>query len=494
MSGTWARLSLPEGWSATRSLRFRVTALVLLVVALALVVIGVAVDLSLDAQLRRDQQSRLDDRAARAGLLVAAGSTGPSLVEAVDGQGIRAVLLDAAGRRVAGSDDDGPRGRGRPAGPGSSDGLGAPDGPVPVAPGGPDVPGAPDGPRPSRAGRDDVRTVALPDGSRLVLAVEPGENDGVLRRLRVIMIGVGGIGLAVVAGALLVGVRIALRPLDDMTVLARDIAAGDRGRRLRPERTDTELGRTAAAFDAMLDELESAQTRAEDAAGEARRSEVRTRRFLSDAAHELRTPIAGVQTLAESLVRHPDGDLERRERLATTLVRETRRAGALVNDMLELARIEDGTPLDRRPVDLTELAAAQAERIALLAPGLAVEVDGPPTTVDADPGRVTQILANLLENARRHGPVEGTVRLEVTVEGADAVLDVADEGPGIPPGDHERVFDRLVRLDDARTRDAGGAGLGLPIARALARAHGGDLRVVESEVGARLRLTLPRPG
>jgi two-component system, OmpR family, sensor kinase len=489
VSRSWARLSLPEGWSATRSLRFRVTALVLLVVALALVVIGVAVDLSLDAQLRRDQQSRLDDRAARAGLLVAAGSTGPALVESVDGQGIRAVLLDPAGRRVAGSDDDGPRGRGRP---------GAPDGPVPLAPGASDVPVAPDGPRPSRAGRDDVRTVALPDGSRLVLAVEPGENDGVLRRLRVIMVGVGGIGLAVVAGALLVGVRIALRPLDDMTVLARDIAAGDRGRRLRPERTDTELGRTAAAFDAMLDELESAQTRAEDAAGEARRSEVRTRRFLSDAAHELRTPIAGVQTLAESLVRHPDGDLERRERLATTLVRETRRAGALVNDMLELARIEDGTPLDRRPVDLTELAAAQAERIGLLAPGLAVEVDGPPTTVDADPGRVTQILANLLENARRHGPTEGTVRIEVTVEGSDAVLDVVDEGPGIPPADRERVFDRLVRLDDARTRDAGGAGLGLPIARALARAHGGDLRVVESlpdpEVGARLRLTLPRAG
>ena len=86
------------------------------------------------------------------------------------------------------------------------------------------------------------------------------------------------------------------------------------------------------------------------------------------------------------------------------------------------------------------------------------------------------------------------MRIEVTVEGADAVLDVADEGPGIPPADRERVFDRLVRLDDARTRDAGGAGLGLPIARALARAHGGDLRVVESEVGARLRLTLPRAG
>ncbi|GAA4875013.1 ATP-binding protein [Actinomycetospora straminea] len=449
-------------WTSGRSLRFRVTALVLVVVALALVVIGVAVDLSLDAQLRRDQQSRLDDRATRAGLLVAAGTTGAPLVEAVDGQGIRAVLLDAAGRRVAGS-VDGPPGR------------------PPMRPGRPD--------RPPRDG-ELARTVAVPDGTRLVLTVDPAENDDVLARLRAVMIGVGALGLAAVALALLAVVRVALRPLDDMTALARDIAGGERGRRLRPERTDTELGRTAAAFDDMLDALEDAQGRAEDAAAEARRSEVRTRRFLSDAAHELRTPVTGVQTLAESLVRQPDADLARRERIATTLVRETRRAGALVADMLELARIEDGAPLDRREVDLAELAAAEAERTALLAPGMTVQVDGPPTRVDADPARIAQILANLLENARRHGPADGTVRIEVSRDGAQAVVDVVDEGPGIPPADRERVFDRLVRLDDARSRDAGGAGLGLPIARALARAHGGELRVVDTERGARLRLTL----
>ncbi|MEJ2886348.1 sensor histidine kinase [Actinomycetospora aeridis] len=459
-----------QRWTSARSLRFRVTALVLLVVALALVVIGVAVDLSLDAQLRRDQQSRLDDRAARAGLLVASGTTGAALVDAVDGQGIRALLVDASGRRVVGP-TDGP------------DELGPPGRP----------PGPGDGP-PRRATRDLTRTLGVPDGTRLVLTVERGENEVVLARLRVVMIGVGAIGLGVVAVALLAVVRVALRPLDDMTGLANDIAAGDRGRRLRPERTDTELGRTAAAFDGMLDALETAQVRAEDAAEEARRSEARTRRFLSDAAHELRTPVTGVQTLAESLVRHPDADLERRERIATTLVRETRRAGALVADMLELARIEDGAPLDRRPVDLAELAAAEAERTRLLAPGLTVQVEGPPTRVLGDPGRIAQILANLLENARRHGPADGTVRLEVSSEGARGVLDVVDDGPGIPPGDRERVFDRLVRLDDARTRDAGGAGLGLPIARALARAHGGDLRVVEpgdADGGARLRLTLP---
>ncbi|GAA4794265.1 hypothetical protein GCM10023200_32760 [Actinomycetospora chlora] len=463
-----ASVQAARRWTAGRSLRLRVTALVLVVVALALVVIGVVVDLSLGAQLRRDQQSRLDDRAARAGLLIAGGETGAELADAVDGQGIRAVLLDGSGRRLAGAADPGPPGAG--AGP----------------PGGPQR-------RPDRPPRADLqRVVAVPDGTRLVLAAEPGEDQAVLARLRVVMIGVGAIGLAVVAVALLGGVRLALRPLDDMTVLARDIAAGERGRRLRPERTDTELGRTAAAFDDMLDALETAQGRAEDAAHRAQVSEARTRRFLSDAAHELRTPVTGVQTLAESLVRHPDADLARRERLATTLVRETRRAGALVADMLELARIEDGAPLERRDVDLLELAAAEAERLALLAPELTVDVEGGPTRVEADPGRVTQILANLLENARRHGPPDGTVRLVLTTEAGDAVLDVADEGPGIPAADRERVFDRLVRLDDARSRDAGGAGLGLSIARALARAHGGDLRAVDSTVGARFRVTLPR--
>jgi signal transduction histidine kinase len=333
----------------------------------------------------------------------------------------------------------------------------------------------------------------VPDGTRLILAADPDENDGVLRRLRAVMVVVGGGGLVLIAFALLGGVRVALRPLETMTGLARDIAAGDRGRRLHPARTDTELGATAQAFDAMLDALETAQARAETAADEARRSEATTRRFLSDAAHELRTPISGVQSLAETLVRHPDTELERRERIATTLVRETRRAGALVADMLELARIEGGMPLERRAVDLAALAAAEADRLALLAPSLTVRTTGGPVPVDADPARVGQILANLLENARRHSPDGGTVRLEVGERDGLAQVDVVDEGPGVAPADRERIFDRLVRLDDARTRDAGGAGLGLPIARALARAHGGDLTYAggPEEAGARFRLVLP---
>lgn len=457
-------------WARGRSLRWRVTAFAVVVVAVALLVIGAIVDLTLAAQLRRDQNSLLDDRLARAGYLVGGGVSGDQVLPRVGGQGVRARIVDASGR-------------GQTVDVGSDVGAHRDAEDAPIGPAGP----------PGRPGRPRVleRRLPLPDGTTLVLSADPEENDGVLRRLRTVMVVVGALGLVVTAFVLLGGVRVALRPLESMTGLARDITRGDRGRRLRPARTDTELGRTAQAFDEMLDALETAQARAEDAAAEARRSEATTRHFLSDAAHELRTPITGVQSLAETLVRHPDVELERRERIATTLVRETRRAGALVADMLELARIEGDPVLDRRAVDLVALAEGEAERTALMAPSVTVTVVGDgPVTVRADPARVTQILANLLDNARRHGPAAGTIRIEVAA-GERASVVVADEGAGVPPEDRERIFDRLVRLDDARTRDGGGAGLGLSIARALARAHGGDLVVGDSASGARFVLTLP---
>lgn len=498
-----------------RSLRVRVTVVAALVVAVALLVAGVAVEVVLAGQLRRDQASRLDDRLARATLLLRAGTPGAALPAAVGGQGVRAVLVDAAGNVVVSDDGDGERpGRG-PDAPDTPAGLEGPGVDVRPDPG-PGGPGGPDGRGPGPGGRgpgpeahDLVRELATGDGGRLLLLVDPGENARVLAQLRVVLLVVGGAALVVIVVALLIGVRGALRPLEEMAALARDIAGGDRGRRLHPRRTDTEIGRTAGAFDAMLDELESAQARAESAADEARRSEATTRRFLSDAAHELRTPITSVQSLAETLVRHPDTELERRERIATTLVRETRRAGALVGDMLELARVEGGAEaasLSPRDVDVAELAAAEAERLALTASASRVRLVADserPAVARADPARVTQILANLLDNARRHGRAEEptTVTTGHDADGSVRVV-VADRGPGIPAEDRERVFDRLVRLDDGRGRDPGdrgpgadrgGAGLGLTIARALARAHGGDLVAEDPgpEGGARFRLTLP---
>jgi two-component system OmpR family sensor kinase len=494
-------MSTPTGRVVpARSLRWRVTATVVAVVAVTLLAAGLVVDLALTAALDRDQQSRLGDRAARVDSLVAQGVPADQLVGLLDGQGVRAVRLSATGAVLQGV-------AGPPGPPGSP--------PRPPRPGGSD--GPPRGPGdggggPGRPGHGPALSVTRPlaDGTVVRLSADPGEIDEVVGRLRGVMVGVGLAGLAISAVVLFSGVSAALRPLDAMTRLARAITTGDRGRRLRPTTTDTEIGRTAAAFDEMLDALDAAQQRSESSASEAneaaasaraaeqeaRRSEATTRRFLSDAAHELRTPLAGMQTLAETLVRDSDDDRETREELAIALVRETSRASSLVTDMLDLARIEGGAELDRRPVDLTALARDQVGRLHLVDPALdvAVRADGP-VVVAGDEEKLRRVLVNLLDNARRHVRPGGVVRVEVS-----RVEDPADErgrvvvhndGEPVAEADRERIFDRLVRLDEARARDSGGAGLGLSIARALVRAHGGALNYRAAPVGSDLVLEVP---
>lgn len=316
-----------------------------------------------------------------------------------------------------------------------------------------------------------------------MLVADTTSITDVQNRLRWIMVAAGAGALTLAGLALLAGVGTALHPLDRLTALARRTTAGDRGARLDPDRPRSELGRAASAFDGMLDALEDAEARA-------RRSAEDTRAFLADAAHELRTPLAGMQALAESLAAAA-GD-ERQQRRAGLLVRETERATRLVADMLDLARLDGGAlPLQRTDVDLAALAAAEVERVRVLAPATTVALDAAgPAPVHADPGRVGQILTNLLDNARRHTPDGGTITVTV---GPAASVGVANTGPRLDAGDRERIFGRLVRLQEARDRDSGGAGLGLPLARGLARAHGGDLVAVDHPAGARFVLTLPDP-
>lgn len=178
------------------------------------------------------------------------------------------------------------------------------------------------------------------------------------------------------------------------------------------------------------------------------------------------------------------------------LISDARRAARLVADMLDLSRIDAGVPLDIQEIDIATIVDAEAERAAMLAPQLTVTRTGlSALTVPADPTRVAQILSNLLDNARRHTPQGGHILIDLSEQssatGHLAVVTVTDTGRGIPDEQRERVFERLVRLDAARTRDHGGAGLGLPIARALARAHGGDLICLSHRGGAQFRLTLP---
>ncbi len=335
-------------------------------------------------------------------------------------------------------------------------------------------------------------TRLLPDGSTLTLVADTSGISARRAELRYDLLIGGTLGLGLVA--LLVGLAAAraLAPLQRMTTTAQLIAHGDRGRRLRPDRPETELGQAAAAFDSMLDALETAESDARQAADAAQRAEANTRRFLSDAAHELRTPIAGIQALAQQLAADT-GSAARRRRFATLLAGETRRAARLVADLLDIARIDAGTTLRCEEMDLVEIAAAEVDRAAMLAPNLTVRLsgDGQTLPVHADPQRIAQILSNLLDNACRHTPDGGEITVHTAAREHNAEVTVTDTGPGIPDSERERVFDRLVRLDNARNRDSGGAGLGLSIARALAQAHHGSLKCLSRQAGAAFRLSLP---
>ena len=336
-------------------------------------------------------------------------------------------------------------------------------------------------------------TVTLPgsgrvNGARLTLSVNSSLASGARATLRRTLL-VSGLAALVLSGLLVaLAVRLALRPLDSMASLASGIAAGARGSRLGPTRTDTEIGRTAQAFDAMLDELEGAESRA-------RRAEEQTRTFLADAAHELRTPLAGVQAAAETLLQHRDRmSVEEQEQIEVLLVGEARRAARLVADLLSVARLDAGAALQRSPVDLDQLAEAEAARTRLVWPGT-IRVVGTAPVVTGDPPALAGVLRNLVDNACRAAGPGGTVELVLGVEGGTASVDVVDDGPGVPVGQRARIFERLVRLDAARSVDTGGSGLGLAIARATARAHHGDLvHLSTAGPGATFRLTLPLDG
>ncbi|HJQ47631.1 MAG TPA: HAMP domain-containing sensor histidine kinase [Amycolatopsis sp.] len=408
----------------TVSLRRRVTLTALAVLTAVLVLVLVLVQVLFGVATNRTATAILTDRAQLAQQLARQGVGPQALIQRVDERSVRARLV-------------------------------LPDGEV-------------FGSANRSSGSDaKVREVTLEGPGRVRGAVLTLETDGgLLSGARTTLLRLSlfaGLGaLLLTAVALVFGVRFALAPLDAMTALARRIARGGRGQRLSPEKTDTELGRTAQAFDEMLDALEG--------------SEQRTQRFIADAAHELRTPVAGIQAAADALLQQrPDAPPEERERLQLLLGREARRAGKLVDDLLDLARIDAGVELEPRPTELRSLAATQLDRVRLLHPQLTFDLAGDELSAEVDPDRVAQILANLLDNACHAVPVGGRVAVSIGQAAGLAEIVVTDSGPGVPLADRERIFDRLVRLDDARDRRAGGSGLGLPIARGFARAHGGDL-------------------
>jgi two-component system OmpR family sensor kinase len=326
-----------------------------------------------------------------------------------------------------------------------------------------------------------VRTIE-PAGTLLV-GIPLTEVVGTLHRLLVVEI-LGALAVLILVGALAWWlVRMGLRPLQTMGETAGAIAAGDLSQRVTPAEDDTEVGRLGLALNAMLGQIEEAFREREATEG-------RLRRFVADASHELRTPLTSIRGYSELFRR---GASDRPQDLAKAMERieaEASRMGVLVEDLLLLARMDQGLPLARDRVDLTALAARAVEDARVAWPDHPIRLDAPVTVeVVGDEGRLRQILDNLLGNVGVHTPPGTATTVRVAPDEA-ATLEVSDDGPGVDPEAADRVFERFYRADPSRSRERGGAGLGLAIAAEIARAHGGSLTLVGGERGATFRLSL----
>jgi two-component system OmpR family sensor kinase len=319
----------------------------------------------------------------------------------------------------------------------------------------------------------------------LVIAAPLHDVDSTLNRLLWIEILVTAL---VLAGIVVLGlwvVRLSLRPLDAIAATAAAIAGGQLSRRIERADDRTEVGRLGASLNAMLAQIESA-FRAREA------SERKLRRFVADASHELRTPLAAVRAYAELFTR---GAASRPADLARSMKgisRESERMSLLVEDLLLLARLDEGRPLEQEPVALDEVVGEAVETARTLDPHRPLAVDLQEAAVIGDRDRLRQIVDNLLSNVRAHTPPETPVRVSVSRVNGNARVTVADSGPGLTPEQSEHVFERFYRTDASRTRASGGVGLGLSIVSAVAEAHGGGV-AVESAAGegASFHIDLP---
>jgi two-component system, OmpR family, sensor kinase len=432
----------------TVSLRLRLIAAVMAVLAVILILLSIAVSAIFIAQSNRNLNALLTGQAQLARQLARSGVGPQQIVNRVQAGGVQAYLVLRNGTEFG----------------------------TPITAGG--------------SVKTTTITLNAPsprvDGAQLTLAIDTSLVSDARRTLRRVLLITDVIALLVSAALVAAAVRLALRPLDSMAALAKTVSQGNRGARLAPTRTDTEIGQTAQAFDEMLDELEGAEARAQQA-------EERTRAFLADAAHELRTPIAGVQAAAETLLHHDDQlDHQERQHLQALLVREAERAGALISDLLAAARLDAGIDLDLAPVSLRTLAHTEIDRVRLLHPEATVTMSGPEVVARVDAAKVSSILRNVIDNAMRAAGSQGKVHVVIREQDHFAIAEVWDSGPGVPPSERERIFERLVRLDHDRAKDTGGSGLGLAIARGYARAHGGDLTCEDPRgMGAMFRLLLP---
>ncbi|MGE9807191.1 MULTISPECIES: sensor histidine kinase [unclassified Janibacter] len=337
-----------------------------------------------------------------------------------------------------------------------------------------------------------TRTV---EGWTVVTGVPVGPVDATVRVIGLIVAGAGGLGLAAVGAGGTYLVRRSLEPLDRVAATARRVSELelDSGAVALAERVpaadtnpSTEVGQVGLALNGLLDNVGGALAARHE-------SEMRVRQFVADASHELRTPLASIRGYAE---------LSRRERepvppgvthALSRVESEALRMQDLVEDLLLLARLDAGRPLEREPVDLTLLAMDVVSDARAASPGHRWELDLPaePVEVVGDRARLHQVVANLLANARTHTPAGTRVTTRLRNEGGRVTLSVADDGPGIPEALQPTIFERFTRGDDSRQRASGSTGLGLSIVDAVTRAHHGQVSVESAPGRTTFTVALP---
>lgn len=343
-------------------------------------------------------------------------------------------------------------------------------------------------------------TAVSPD-TTTTIAIPLTENRDTVGRLIMLQLMVGVAVLAALAVLAYFVIRRSLRPLRAVEKTAAAIAAGDLYRRVPVRGTNTEVDRLSQSLNGMLAHIQRAFAATEASEAAARRSEAKMRRFVADASHELRTPLTTISGFAEL---YRQGVTTDPAMFMNRIEHEAQRMGLLVQDLLMLARLDAQRPLELGPVDLLAVASdavhdAQAVTAATGddGPQRAVELEirsGTGTLeVIGDEARLRQVLANLLNNALTHTPPDADVKVRLTPTDDEVLLEVADTGPGLPPEEAERIFERFYRTDTSRTRASGGTGLGLSIVQALVDAHNGTVSVESAEgEGTTFTVRLPR--
>jgi len=301
--------------------------------------------------------------------------------------------------------------------------------------------------------------------------------DATVNRLRLAVIAAGLVVLGVlIAAGFWVG-RLGLRPIAEVTDVADAIAAGDRSRRVTGARRGTEAGHLAQAFNLMLDEQQAL--------------EGRLRQFIADASHELRTPVSVILGITDLWRQGQLRSGESRDDAMRRIGQSGRQMGGLVEDLLLLAHLDEGRPLERVPVDLVPLIRGAVLDSSATDPSRDIAVDVPDrVVVEGDEAALRQVIANLITNSLRYTPQNATIAIRASRQQSQAVFEVVDSGPGMRAEDAARAFDRFWRADPSRTRS--GTGLGLPIVAGIVAAHGGRVALrSDPQRGTTVRVELP---